>query len=133
MIPQPLSVPKALEFMEGLVDGGWEAIRRRNRALVLEGRNLLADALGVEPPASDEMIGHLAALPLPDAELADQPSPLYGTKLQQTLLDQFQIEVPIVPWPRHPQRVVRVSAALYNSLDDYQTLAEALRELNLCS
>ncbi len=128
-----LSVPKAIEFMGGLIEGGWDALRRRNRALVLQGRDLLADALGVEAPASDEMIGHLAALPLPDADLEDRPSPLYGTKLQQTLLDRYQIEVPIVPWPVHPQRVVRVSAALYNSLDDYQKLAEALRELNLCS
>ena len=39
------------------------------------------------------------------------------------------IEVPIMPWPHQPKRVLRVSAQLYNSIDDYEKLADALGEL----
>ena len=131
--PTPwLCVPTALKFMATLLPGGWPALRQRNRDLVLQGRDLLANTLGIAAPSSDEMIGHLAALPLPDADLDDRPSPLYGTKLQDTLVKDFRIEVPIVPWPSHPRRLLRISAAAYNELGDYERLATAIRELKLC-
>jgi isopenicillin-N epimerase len=45
------------------------------------------------------------------------------------LLDEYRIEVPIVPWPRPPARLVRVSGQVYNSADDYQRLVAALPAL----
>lgn len=38
------------------------------------------------------------------------------------------IEVPVVPWPAAPQRLIRLSAQVYNTLDQYTRLADALRE-----
>ena len=32
----------------------------------------------------------------------------------------------VVPWPQHPERLVRVSAALYNGADEYSALCRAL-------
>ena len=127
-----LCVPMAIRFMENLMQGGWTEIRARNRKLALAGRRLLADSLGIDVPTDDDLIGHLAALPLPPADIDDVPSPLYGTRLQQRLLDEYRIEVPLVPWPSHPQRLVRISAALYNDLDDYRALAQALKEIFRC-
>lgn len=125
--PTPwLSVPTALDTLAGLVDGGWPAIRAQNRALALKGRRIVADALGVALPCPDSMIGSMASLWLPDAteRLADVVLPLDAT--QTRLWDEHRIEVPIVPWPAWPRRLLRISAQIYNDVGDYARLASAL-------
>ena len=71
------------------------------------------------------MLGAMAAVPLPDGDQNEAPS-LYGDPLQDQLLFEHNIEVPIVPWPAPPKRVLRVSAAVYNRLEDYERLAGVL-------
>ena len=71
------------------------------------------------------MIGAMAAFPLPDGTLQTAP-PLYGDPLQDALLFEEKIEVPIVPWPAPPKRVLRVSAHLHNAFSEYEKLADAL-------
>jgi isopenicillin-N epimerase len=127
--PTPfLSVPAALDFMESLVPGGWPEVRERNRSLALSARALLAETLGVEKPCPDEMIGSIAALPLPDAEIPLPPSAFHLNPLQETLVRKHRIEVPIIPWPAPPRRLVRVSAQVYNDIEQYERLGRALRE-----
>ena len=46
------------------------------------------------------MIGSLAALPLPDGSAEPPSSPLYLDPLQDSLLERWAIEVPVIPWPR---------------------------------
>jgi isopenicillin-N epimerase len=123
-----LSVPEALRFIGSLVEGGWPEVMRRNHDLALRARDLLCNRLGIEKPAPDEMLGSMAAMPLPDGTGYVTTS-LYGDPLQDALLFEHGIEVPIVPWPRPANRVLRVSAQLYNSLDDYAKLADALDAL----
>jgi isopenicillin-N epimerase len=124
-----LSAPAALRFVGSLVPGGWPEVARRNRALALEARALLADALGVPPPCPDAMIGSLAALPLPDARAAAaSSSSLYAEPLHAALVSRHRVQVPVVPWPAPPRRLVRVSAHLYNRIDDYRRLAAALAD-----
>jgi isopenicillin-N epimerase len=125
--PTPfLSVPVAIEFLQELVPGGWPEIRERNRELVLRARELLASALRVDPPCPDEMIGSLASLPLPDGSSDPPQSPLYVDPLQESLLREHGIEVPVVPWPAPPRRLLRVSAQLYNEIGQYERLVAAL-------
>jgi isopenicillin-N epimerase len=45
------------------------------------------------------------------------------------LLERYNIEVPVIPWPYPPRRLLRVSAQLYNTHEDYNALAEALVDL----
>jgi isopenicillin-N epimerase len=123
-----LSVPAAIEFMASVVPGGWTEIRERNRNLALRARTLLASALGVEPPCPDEMIGSLASLPLPDGALEPPASALYTDPLQDLLLREHRIEVPVVPWPAPPKRLVRISAQLYNDAGQFERLGRALVE-----
>jgi len=123
-----LCVEAALAFMHRLHEGGFEGVMRENRLLALAGRRLLASSLEVEIPAPDEMIGSLASVPLPD-DVAPPPDPMSMSQLQTSLRDTYAIEVPVFPWPRHPQRVVRISAQRYTSADDVRQLAEALRAL----
>ena len=104
---------------------------RRNRALVLKGRHRVADALGVALPCPDQMIGSLSALPVP--ALAGLPpasaSVLDPDPLQEALFRDHRIEVPVLGCPAHPGRLLRISAQLYNRIEDYQRLAAALGEL----
>jgi isopenicillin-N epimerase len=125
-----LSVPEALDYLGGLLPGGWPEIMERNRRLTLRARQLLGEALGVARPCPDGMIGSLASLRLPAAR--NEPvsrSPLYEDPLQDQLREQFGVEVPIIPWPGPPQRLVRISCQLYNALPQYVRLAEALGKL----
>ena len=49
--PTPwLCIDRAIEFMGGLVPGGWPEVRARNRELALRARDILCSALGVPPP-----------------------------------------------------------------------------------
>ena len=123
-----LAVPEALRFMGTLLDGGWPELMQRNRALALRARDLLCTTLAIDPPAPDEMLGAMAAVPLPDGALTTAPA-LYGDPLQDRLLFESNIEVPFVPWPHPPKRLLRISAQLYNSFEEYDRLAGALREL----
>jgi isopenicillin-N epimerase len=121
-----LSVPAAIRHVGGLLPGGWPEVRRRNRALALEARALLCDALKTAAPSPDDMIGSLAAVPLPDGEPRDASWWKRADPLQRALWERFGIEAPIVAWPAPPRRLVRISAALYNTRADYERLVEAL-------
>lgn len=115
-----LSVPAAIQFLGGLMPGGWAELMASNRALALMARQRLSDSLNIPVPCPSEMVGSLAVLPLPDGD--------YLT-LQDALLEQYGIEVPIVPYPTLGNRCVRISAQLYNHIDQYTYLGTALSEL----
>jgi isopenicillin-N epimerase len=121
-----LSVPTALRFMANLVEGGWPEVMRRNHELALRARDLLCSRLGIPHPAPDDMLGSMAAVPLPEGK--PYVPTLYGDPLQDALFEH-NIEVPIHPWPHQPKRVLRVSAQLYNEIGDYEKLADALEVL----
>jgi isopenicillin-N epimerase len=128
--PTPmLCVPEAIRFMGGLLPGGWEELRARNRALVLSGRAAVCRALAIASPCPDEMIGSLASMPLPPGSADPPASALYADPLQAVLLERLGIEVPVIPWPTPPNRLIRISAQLYNRPGDYELLAEALGDL----
>jgi len=136
-----LAVPAAIEVVGGLVEGGWPTVMARNHELALEMGAALSGVLGTElSPGS--MIGSMVALPLPgDGPLggppaAGQSSPLEADPLQTRIYDQFKVEVPIGPWPvpaaevpDAPVRLIRLSAALHNGLDDAERLVDALRTI----
>ena len=121
------SVREAIRFMGSLLSGGWPEIIRRNRELALAARNILCAALRIESPCPDSMIGSLVSVPLPDSPPFPKPEPpLYLDSLQDRLLIEHGIEVPVIPWPAPPKRLLRVSAQLYNSLPQYESLARAI-------
>ncbi len=120
-------IPTALEFLGGLYPGGWSELRMRNRALVLGARRLLCETLGLEPPAPEAMIGSLATVLLPPAARTDEPPSAFRVDpLQDELFTAHHIEVPVFTWPQPPERLLRVSAQAYNTLDDYERLCRAL-------
>lgn len=123
-----LCVPHAIDFLERVVPGGVSAVQARNRALALEARSLLLAATGSEPIAPESMIGSLAAVRIFDRSDSGVHGAFDTDPLQDRLLFEHHIEVPIVPFPRPPHRLVRISAQLYNDRSDYEALAAVLRD-----
>ena len=124
-----LCVPEAIRFLGGLLPGGWPELREHNRKLVLEGRDLVCEPLAIDPPCPDSMIGSLAAIPLPPGSPEPPTSALYADPLHERLLRGYGIEVPVIPWPAPPERLVRISAQIYNRPEHYELLAAALAEV----
>lgn len=127
-----LALPAAIDWMAAQDPGGWPAIVAANHALALAGRDLLAAALGVPAPAPDDMLGSMAALPIPGVT-----TDAAAAALHDALVDEDRIEVPIPTWPVRGARdrpddapvatLVRVSAQRYNDRADLERLAERLR------
>ncbi len=128
--PTPfLSIPAAIRFLEGLLPGGFDALRASNRSLALAARRRLSNVLESPLTAPDAMIGSLAAIPLPPNPSRAPASPFGFDPLQDALFFRHGIEVPVMPWPAPPSRLLRVSAQIYNTLDDVERLAAALPDL----
>ncbi len=127
--PTPsLCVPAAIKALESQVPGGWPEIMKRNRALALAARDILCRALGVDAPCPPEMVGAMAAVPLP-AGMAGAPAAADGLDpLHARLLKEHGIQVPIFAWPTPDRKLLRVSAQLYNRREQYEKLARALSE-----
>lgn len=123
-----MCVGPAIEWMGRLLPDGWAGVRRHNRQLVRQARRLLVERLEIEPPCPEHLLGSMATLPLPDRF---QGRPRRG-KLdpeQVTLYDRFGIEVPLVRIGKPERRYFRISAQVYNSLVQYEYLAECFGRL----
>ncbi len=127
-----LAVPDAIRFGSELLPGGWTALRERNHALALDARDLLCQMLDTRAPAPDEMVGCMAAVALP---IETEPGRVQGIELYDDPvhdhLARLDMQVMITPWPQRPdggpwRRLVRISSAAYNDLDQYRRLAVAL-------
>lgn len=113
-----LSAPAALAFMQEI---GVDEVRRYNHQLAWEGARLLANRFETEFAVPEQMIGTLATVTLPphlgstDEEAA---------RLRDRLLFEDRIEVQVHAWQNRLQ--VRISAQIYNDLEDVERLASAV-------
>jgi len=124
-----LSVPAAIDFLGAVLPGGWPAVYEQNQALALTARSILCEALNLDPPAPESMLGTLVSLPLPPGD-PDTPTGAFSVDpTQQALFDQHRIEVPIMTWPAAPGRLLRMSAQLYNDESQYRALGKSIAEL----
>lgn len=123
-----LCVPEAIRFMGSLLPGGWRALMEHNRNLACAARRTLCDALAEAPPCPESLLGSMATITLPD-DGGERPAIITNDPLGEKLYERFRIEVPVMRFPPGPTRLLRVSAQIYNTLDQYERLASALREL----
>jgi isopenicillin-N epimerase len=113
-----LAVPAALDFQAGL---GWQRVRERMAELRRYAARRLDGLAGltVATPVHEEMAGALTAFRLPaGADLA---------ALRRDLWEKHRIEAPVIERPEGP--LIRVSGHFYNTAEEIDQLAEALREL----
>ena len=119
------AIPAVIEGMAKLIDGGWEAIMQHNHDLAIRGRDILCERLGIEQPCPNEMIACISTIKLPGEipakEKMHEPDPLH-----HVLSEKYNIQVPVWSWPSPEGRYLRISAQLYNSIEQYELLADAL-------
>ena len=118
---------KSMEFLSSLVDGGWPSIIEKNKNLAIEGRKVICEALGTDPPVPESMVSSMAAVEMPGNGEVGAMS-LEGDPFHNLLLDRYGIQVPVFPWKHHGKRYIRISAQLYNDIGEYEFLAEVLKE-----
>jgi len=130
--PTPwLAVPAAIEFGEGLMPGGWPALRARGHELTLVGRELVMDALEQPSPAPEVMIGAMASIPLsPGPALGAPPADQYADPVHAAF-QAAGIQVAVTPWPQRPERrpwrrLIRFSVPPYIDRADLERLASAI-------
>ncbi|MBF2084257.1 aminotransferase class V-fold PLP-dependent enzyme [Thermoleptolyngbya sp. C42_A2020_037] len=116
--PTPfLCVGAAIQHLAALLPGGWADIMAQNRALALWAREMLSQRLGLGLPCPDAMIGSMATLLLPEGD---------ADSLYRVLVEDHAIEIPVIPWRGASNRLIRLSAQLYNTPADYDRLADVL-------
>jgi len=121
-----ITIPTVIDQLGGLSKGRWADVMERNRALAIEGCQIICQALKIEVPAPVQMLGSMATLRLP-ASGEDLRSDVDKVDpLKSMIRVRHRIEVSLSPWLSPPGRFLRFSAQLYNSLADYTRLAEAV-------
>jgi len=122
-----LCIPKSIEYVDSLVEGGWIKIMEHNTNLAIEARNIILEALETPKLCPDSMIVGLSAVALP-GEGVVTTSVLEPDPLHTLLFEKYRIQVPVFSWPHHNVRYLRTASYLYNSLEEYEYLAEALKK-----
>ena len=122
-----LCIPSAIDHIGSMLSGGWPAIMDYNTNLAIQGRNLLLEVLGTRKPSPDSMIVGLAAVLLPGSRVLTN-SALEPDPLHTLLFEKYRIQVPVFGWPHHNKRYLRIASYLYNSLEEYEYLAEVLKK-----
>ncbi len=112
-----LSLPAAIEFWKRI--GGAE-LRAYNHRIVVEAGKLLADRLGTEVGAPEEMMGSMASVRLPIKMVPTREGAIpVRNALQAAGCDSPVHGLAGGPW-------LRLSAYAYNEMADYERLAELL-------
>jgi isopenicillin-N epimerase len=116
-----------LDFMDELVDGGWSAIMARNHALTMAMQKRLSERFSTEIAAPESMIGTMASVILPP-EVA-QRAEERATSVYRELHNQWGIQIPVIGWEEPVGLMVRFSAHIYNTEDEYDRLGDAVDSL----
>ncbi|HYD01102.1 MAG TPA: aminotransferase class V-fold PLP-dependent enzyme [Phycisphaerales bacterium] len=129
-----LASPRAVELVGGLM-GGWPRVRESCTAFAKRGGESVSRRLERWGEgrllAPDRMLGAMRALTLPRRPDAPAAPTRYQDPLQDRLLDRWRVQVPVhsvALGDGRRQRVVRISAAVYNTPEQYEYLAEALEQ-----
>ncbi len=142
--PTPwLLAPDAIAFMDRF--GGWDAVRTRNHELTTTMHRRFVERFGVEPisPLDGSMLGFMATIELPRSLQPEHGGPPFSSsnavpgpdgrpvigmdEVQRRLFEDHRIEVPIVV--HGGRRFVRFSVHVYNDVEDYERLADAVMTL----
>ncbi|TWT84498.1 Isopenicillin N epimerase [Planctomycetes bacterium CA13] len=123
--PSPiLALPAAIHFLSELFDDGIGPLLKANHQLALAGRRILLERFGVESASPESMIGSLATIPIP---VTKRLHPADMASIQRELYQTHRIEVPVFLF-QEDLPCVRISAQVYNHIEQYQRLADVIIE-----
>jgi len=114
-----LTVADCIDWFESNIEGGVNGNMQRNRNLCIQARDLICEELGCTPPVPDSMLGPLSTIDLPSGNQT-------AREIKDRLLSEFNIQIPVWGTPSGTV-AVRISVQAYNSIEQYQYLARALK------
>jgi isopenicillin-N epimerase len=121
-------VGETIVYMESLFSGGWGEIIERNHNLAVEVRDLLCAELNIPAPCGSEFFGSMFTIPIGQVNIIDFESGVKPSVQTYTqTLQRFGFGMYIEFFDG--QYWLRVTCHLYNSLDDYKKIAEAVRSI----
>ena len=130
--PTPLlALPSALEFLDSLYPGGFDEHLKRNTERLLGVREMVCDAMGIDVPAPECMLGSMLTLPISGVE------PSRAEWLGQRLREDFGIEIPVYAGLRDSRgellgtTLMRISFQAYNEMSDIHKLVAAMERLDV--
>lgn len=116
-----LAAPAAIALMREI---GLEAIQTYTHDLAWQGAQVLAEAWGTRVETPEDLIGTMATVPLPpQLGTTDQDA----ARVRDRLLHEHRIEVHVFAF--RGGVYLRISAQIYNDMDDIVRLAGAVRAL----
>ena len=115
----------ALEFRASC--GGDAAIMSYLHTLSVRGSSLLADRWKTGKLVEDEQTGAIANVRLPFINENGAGLERLRAHIAKSLLLRFNMFAPIFSW--NGALYARVSAAIYNELEDYSALADAIEQI----
>jgi isopenicillin-N epimerase len=122
-----LATPGCVRVMEQIGGAAWPALMERARGFALEARRRLMARFGTEPTCPESMVGAMACAVLPPRRPEEgKPRAGYHDPLWAALIERWGIQVPVLPFPAVPSRHVRVSAGVYNRLEQVDYLIDAI-------
>lgn len=119
-----LALDSVLAFWEG---AGLEEGRLYARYLVMEAAEMLADAWGTRCGFPQELMGPMALVEIPPLQLSTASSLEDQAALLQKALSQRGIAVAVRPLSG--RLFTRISAHIYNHMEEYEDLRDAVLEL----
>ena len=122
-------IPYVINEVCNMVGMSWEEIMRHNNNLAIEARKYLCKELDITPPCPDEMLSSIATIKLNFDDFTDL-SIHKPDSIHIDLLNKYKIQVPVWYWPNPEGRYMRISAQIYNNLEEYEFLVFALN--NVC-
>ena len=115
--------------MGSLFGGGWSELMNHNRQQCLQARKRIAEITGIPLPAPEDMIVNLSTFDLEDTQMPASNFN-YISPLWEKLWSEYSIEMPVLPWnQQRPQLMFRISSQCYNSMEQYEYTAAALRAI----
>jgi hypothetical protein len=75
------------------------------------------------------MIGTLASIPIAEGEYDFTTTALVFDPIEEALRTEYGVEVPVLACPDGPGSIIRIAAQAYNSLEQYEYLADAVEEV----
>jgi isopenicillin-N epimerase len=117
--PTPwLAAPVGIAFLHDL---GLETVRAYNHRLAWDAAHRLAERWGTSLGMDEASVGSMVALPLPESAGKTRED---AVRLRDALLFEEGIEVQM--HTRQGRLFTRVSAQVYNEMDDFERLGEAV-------
>lgn len=110
-----LATPAAIRFVH---EHDWKTVRAECHALAMYAQQTISALTGLTPLSDESWIAQMVTLPLPPCEVR---------VLKQQLYDEYRIEVPILEW--NERQYIRISLQAYNTREQVDVLADALRKL----